>query len=732
MNTFNKISVAVVVPVYRDVALTLKCIKSAIPDLLGNPGNRLIVIHDKGPESDMLPALKSLQSTYNNLIEVVENSLNVGFVKSVNRALSMIASEDVVLLNSDVILPPGWLTRLQHDCYGEERIGTATPMTNNGTICSFPKNLSENELLWGLSVEQIDKGFSKVKLPVIEAPTGVGFCMYIRNACFHDVGKLDEESFGRGYGEENDFCQRAIKQGWKNVISPNVFAHHVGSVSFSTEKSSLIKNAMEKLAKLHPNYHSDVAQFIQNNPLKITRIRRLAELVSLQRRPVVVHVCHELGGGVKQHIDELTSALIGHATSILIQPCRGADRVAVTFSDLSEGDQLQFEVQSEYSSLLELLRAFCVGMIHFHHTHGLHPKIWSLPSDLKIPYCATAHDYYWINANPTLTDTDGVARLARIDDDSVVNPLYPLPNGVTASEWRDSLRALLEGADFVIFPSAFTARIYAKFYEFKKIYIVWHLDDARKPINADIETAPTKHAQINVGVLGALGKEKGADLLEYFAQSSASHSLKFILVGYAYRSLSGVEATGPYSDVDCQEIIKEKDVHIFVFPARWPETFSYTLSHAIATNLPIFAPRTGAFIERLSGRRNTYLFDHEKDTSDIFTEFLSFIEKFRRGETIYSERYENFERVDSNNFYFNIYTEYLKNAAPPIESVLFWDYANKMAPVNTSDDWKMDVLKVLWRVTHSKFGSVLAGFLPYRFKRWIKRSLSSMPIHQIK
>ena len=32
------------------------------------------------------------------------------------------------------------------------------------------------------------------------------------------VGIFDEKRFGRGYGEENDFCQRAAKLGFKNII----------------------------------------------------------------------------------------------------------------------------------------------------------------------------------------------------------------------------------------------------------------------------------------------------------------------------------------------------------------------------------------------------------------------------------------------------------------------------------------------------------------------------------
>lgn len=52
-----------------------------------------------------------------------------------------------------------------------------------------------------------------------------------------------------------------------------------------------------------------------------------------------------------------------------------------------------------------------------------------------------------------------------------------------------------------------------------------------------------------------------------------------------------------------------------LFPAQWPETYSYTLSHALASGLPIIAPNLGAFPERLSGRACATLFDHMEPVS---------------------------------------------------------------------------------------------------------------------
>ena len=75
----------------------------------------------------------------------------------------------------------------------------------------------------------------------MEIPTGVGFCMYITRSSLNAVGLFDADRFGRGYGEENDFCMRAAKSGYKHVLAHNTFVYHAGGVSFGEEKAPRVK-----------------------------------------------------------------------------------------------------------------------------------------------------------------------------------------------------------------------------------------------------------------------------------------------------------------------------------------------------------------------------------------------------------------------------------------------------------------------------------------------------------
>src|SRR6185436_20888890 len=88
----------------------------------------------------------------------------------------------------------------------------------------------------------------------LPAPTGVGFCMYLKREAMTSVGAFDE-AFGPGYGEEVDWCQRALERGWTHRISTRVFVFHAGTKSFvAEEKQRLIARHTRLVNSRHPDY----------------------------------------------------------------------------------------------------------------------------------------------------------------------------------------------------------------------------------------------------------------------------------------------------------------------------------------------------------------------------------------------------------------------------------------------------------------------------------------------
>jgi O-antigen biosynthesis protein len=69
--------------------------------------------------------------------------------------------------------------------------------------------------------------------------------------------------FGKGYGEEVDFCQRIRKQGYICTISNRSFVYHLEARSFSLDrKSKLIEASSKIINERYPEYKQEVREYI--------------------------------------------------------------------------------------------------------------------------------------------------------------------------------------------------------------------------------------------------------------------------------------------------------------------------------------------------------------------------------------------------------------------------------------------------------------------------------------
>lgn len=465
--------VFVILPVYRDTELTLDCINRALPAIKETSGSKLLIINDCSPENDMLGALDKVQTAHSEHVQLLSNAVNLGFVRTINRGLELAAGADVVLLNSDVLLPIDWLQRLRTEAYSHPRAGTVTPLSNNTTICTFPDFLEDNPLPLNLSVDAVDDAFRGDRLPNVSAPTGVGFCMYMRSDCIEAVGILNDRDFPRGYGEENDFCQRAIAKGWLNLVTPNLFAYHKGGVSFGAEKASLIECATATIDRLYPSYHAAVRDFIQHDPLKGARITRLIRLLAQQPVSKILHVTHTLGGGTQQHVLELAEYHLTEKTaySLILTPGDSQDDVVLKFGISSNSDSLSFSIPNELEYLVKILVAIGINIVHYHHLFGLNDNIIGIERDIGAKHYFTSHDYYMLGGNPTLTDEEGRHDIR--DPYSSHNPLYPMLSEQELAQFRKRNFAFLKGADKVIFPSFATKALFDGIFRLRSKMQLW-------------------------------------------------------------------------------------------------------------------------------------------------------------------------------------------------------------------------------------------------------------------
>jgi GT2 family glycosyltransferase len=259
----------VIVPVYGDYSATTACLESLLTDTQAGKSYRILIVDDASPEPELSDYVNAFSKHPN--VSVLTNPINLGFVGSINRALSHLRGGDIVLLNADTIVPPGFVDRLQAAAQVSDNIGTVVPLSNNGGISDFPYPNRNNTLGSWEDVVLLDRIAATYNHNVVvDTPNGTGFCLYVTRACLDAVGGLSE-NFQRGYLEDIDFCLRARESGFRNVCAPSVYVGHAGSRSFKSEKRSLVLRNLGVLDRRFPHFRAECAAFVASDPLRPAR-----------------------------------------------------------------------------------------------------------------------------------------------------------------------------------------------------------------------------------------------------------------------------------------------------------------------------------------------------------------------------------------------------------------------------------------------------------------------------
>lgn len=603
----------IIIPVYRGISETRQCIESVLraSNILGH---RITIIDDCSPDPELTDYL--IELSQGGMVQLLRNEQNLGFVATVNRGMELDSDADVILLNSDTEVAGDWLDRLHRCAYSAPDVGTVTPFSNNATICSYPKFCEDNLLPEGWDAAKLDAIFRQVNSgKSVEIPTAVGFCMYIKRACLNAVGLFDTETFGKGYGEENDFCMRARRRGWRHLLCADTFVYHAGGVSFAETQNVRKQVAQRILNHRYPRYSYLVRQHIKKDPARSLRHSVDFMRICSGGRQVVLFVTHRLGGGTERHVRELCKFLEHDAEVLVLRPCYWGE-VELIWQKTGETFRLFFLLDKDYSSLLRFLHFSGVSRVHFHHLIGHRQIIKNIALDLSVPFDVTLHDYYHICPRVTLTSTSH--RYCGEPDEQGCNVcLRSLPHAEVKDiwEWRNSNIPLLNEAQRVFVPSVDTARRMRRYVSGENVVIAPHFDIpdiTALPIPA--APSPGMFETLRIVVLGALSPVKGPEILERCAllAKSGNLPLHFHLIGHAYRDLkteprSALTVHGPYKNSDLLDIIAQSRPHLIWFPAQWPETYSYTLSAALLAGLPLVVPDIGAFAERVANRPLTWV-----------------------------------------------------------------------------------------------------------------------------
>jgi GT2 family glycosyltransferase len=265
----------IVVPIHNGAESLPRCLESLAKSV---PATVEVELVDDASSDARVPGLLAPYAQRSGW-RIVRQTTNLGFVGSVNAAFAR-APGDVLLLNSDTITTSGWFERMTACAAGDARIATVTPFSNNAEICSLPEFCRANPLPDDPELAAracAEAGAAEYP----QLPTAVGFCMLVRRAALDAVGDFDAVTFGRGYGEENDFCLRASAHGFRHVLCDDAYVAHVGGGSFAEIGQAPGGENLARLLARYPGYNALVADFIARDPLAARRARIAARLAQI-------------------------------------------------------------------------------------------------------------------------------------------------------------------------------------------------------------------------------------------------------------------------------------------------------------------------------------------------------------------------------------------------------------------------------------------------------------------
>jgi GT2 family glycosyltransferase len=274
----------IVVPVFNAAGALAACLESLERYL--HPADRLLLADDASTDPGIAQLLENFVARHSRQARRVRRPQNLGFVGNVNAAMREAGEGDAVLLNSDTVVSPGWLDRIIECALCDARIATITPWSNNAEICSYPLLCQAAPMPDTGALERLARAAARLPQELVpELPTAVGFAMYLRRSAWEALGGFDEATFGRGYGEENDYCLRAAAHGWRNVLCPRAFVAHRGNASFSELGMQAGGENLRRLLARYPDYNDRIARFIVEDPLRPLREALSRELDALDSRP---------------------------------------------------------------------------------------------------------------------------------------------------------------------------------------------------------------------------------------------------------------------------------------------------------------------------------------------------------------------------------------------------------------------------------------------------------------
>ena len=596
--------VTLVIPVYNAASDVTELLASLVATV--EPGQPVVLVDDASPDPEIASLLDGWADGRPGT-RVIKRTLNGGYAASVNAALAGLSTH-VVVLNTDVILPSGWLNRLMAPIdQSPETVASVTPFSNTSSLTGFPNLGDEGPLYLQAPLEVIDDAWRRLPQYQIDLPSGCGFCMALNHKALEHVGGFDSGVYGHGYYEETDWCQRALALGFRHAASVNLFVlHKPGSPSFGvSHRISLSEKNRPEFERRNPAYYERERLYRFVDPA--ADFRELARLLIWQKLATTrtALFAHTWGGGTTAFLEERTNLLLQQGALVVRVSLKDTQAdLDVRFRD----EQIKFSVDS--LAALQKLHNLNLDRVEIHALHGVE----ALPGFLsqiriflqKVPYAIYLHDF--LPVCPTIHLIDDNGRFCHVPEPSRCleclhrnfEVRYPVNDIVS---WRQLWAPLLkEAAEVVVFNETGRDYLLRAFPSLGQQQVTIRPPDYEPGLRS--VKRPSRLGHLNVAVIGRLADHKGANIVRDLANYVFSERLNIniIVIGEwaDQKRPLGVKVTGPYNPTDLPDLLERQRINLVLHPSICPETFSFTLSEVFSMDVPVVAFNIGAQGERVA------------------------------------------------------------------------------------------------------------------------------------